>query len=140
MIECPAEQIDTNKSLLDYGVDSIRLIELSGILEEHFNFSIEPALLYEMPSIESLLKKLNQKEQQIDTFTPQKSNLPIHLIISASFTSEPVDEGLHFIFKAMNYTPTIQFTPYNQVLQELLNPNSFFNQFNQGPRTILIRF
>jgi FkbH-like protein len=71
-------------------------------------------------SVENKLKKLN-------------------IVLSGTFTIEPVKESLLFwLNKFYNKEFSIEFTPYNQVFQQLLNINSTLSK-NTGINIILLR-
>jgi hypothetical protein len=44
------------------------------------------------------------------------------IAITATFTSEPVEDSLSYWLKAMGFPDSIEFAQYNQIFQELLNP------------------
>ncbi|MFK7849091.1 MAG: HAD-IIIC family phosphatase [Rhodothermales bacterium] len=50
----------------------------------------------------------------------------LHVAIAATFTAEPVEKTLSFWLESLNIPHVIQFSPYNQVFQQLLDPNSLF--------------
>jgi FkbH-like protein len=80
-----------------------------------------------------LSHKLNLKDtRQLET---QRK-----LAISATFTAEPVADSLDFWLKALEFDYQIEFALYNQVFQQLLNPDSLFAQNQQGINIILVRF
>ena len=62
------------------------------------------------------------------------------LAISATFTAEPVADSLDFWLKALEFDYQIEFALYNQVFQQLLNPDSLLAQNQQGINIILVRF
>lgn len=61
------------------------------------------------------------------------------LAISATFTADPLESSLNYWMEKLSLPSQIQFSPYNQVFQELLNPDSQINQNKDGFNTILIR-
>jgi FkbH-like protein len=80
-----------------------------------------------------LSHKLNLKDtRQLET---QRK-----LAISATFTAEPVADSLDFWLKALEFDYQIEFALYNQVFQQLLNPDSLLAQNQQGINIILVRF
>lgn len=54
------------------------------------------------------------------------------LVVSATFTIEPIEEPLKFWFKLLNLPCNIEVAPYNQVFQQLLDPNSFVRNNTTG--------
>ncbi|ACK67644.1 FkbH like protein [Rippkaea orientalis PCC 8801] len=61
------------------------------------------------------------------------------IAIAASFTAEPIEAILSYWMEKLSWSSQIQLAAYNQVFQELLNPNSLINQNHQGINIILIR-
>lgn len=61
------------------------------------------------------------------------------IAITATFTAEPVEESLAFWLKQLDIPCQINFAPYNQVFQQLLDPNSLLSQNQKGLNVILIR-
>ena len=62
------------------------------------------------------------------------------IVITATFTSEPVEDSLSYWLKAMGFPDSIEFAQYNQVFQELLNPSSLLATNHNGVNVILVRF
>jgi FkbH-like protein/FkbM family methyltransferase len=60
------------------------------------------------------------------------------ICISSTFTAEPVEKSLQFWSKYFNDNYKIEFAPYNQVFQELLNPSSLLAKNNNGINIILL--
>jgi amino acid adenylation domain-containing protein/FkbH-like protein/FkbM family methyltransferase len=62
------------------------------------------------------------------------------IVITATFTSEPVEDSLSYWLKAMGFPDSIEFAQYNQVFQELLNPASLLVTNHNGVNVVLVRF
>src|ERR1035438_9903031 len=68
------------------------------------------------------------------------SGLPARRIaIAATFTAEPVEEALAFWMEEIGRPGSIEFAPYNQVFQQLLDPNSLLGRNRQGINVVLLR-
>jgi predicted enzyme involved in methoxymalonyl-ACP biosynthesis len=63
-----------------------------------------------------------------------------NITITATFTSEPIEESLSFWLEEIGIPYSIKFAPYNQVFQELLNPTSLLANNQNGVNIVLIRF
>ncbi|GAX60251.1 nonribosomal polyketide synthase protein [Candidatus Scalindua japonica] len=63
----------------------------------------------------------------------------VQLTVSATFTSEPVEDYIRWWCKQFDVDIAIQFAPYNQVFQELLDPSSLIST-TDGVVLLLIRF
>ncbi|MEM7591563.1 MAG: FkbM family methyltransferase, partial [Cyanobacteria bacterium P01_A01_bin.83] len=61
------------------------------------------------------------------------------IAIAASFTAEPIEDSLGFWMKELDIPSNIEFAPYNQIFQELLNPSSSMSQNRDGVNVILLR-
>ena len=62
------------------------------------------------------------------------------IVITATFTSEPVEDSLSYWLKKIGFPYSIEFAQYNQVFQELLNPASLLATNQNGVNVILVRF
>src|SRR5271166_3494291 len=63
----------------------------------------------------------------------------LKIAVAASFTAEPVLGTLAFWMRELGLNAAIEFAPYNQVFQELLNPGSLLSQNHGGMNVILLR-
>jgi FkbH-like protein len=64
---------------------------------------------------------------------------PSRLTISATFTAEPLAEILAFWMAELGLGYGVQFAPYNQVFQQLLDPGSLLSTNFHGINAILLR-
>jgi amino acid adenylation domain-containing protein/FkbH-like protein/non-ribosomal peptide synthase protein (TIGR01720 family)/FkbM family methyltransferase len=62
------------------------------------------------------------------------------IIVTATFTSEPIEDSLSYWFQEIGILYSIEFAPYNQVFQELLNPASLLTNNQNGVNVVLVRF
>lgn len=62
------------------------------------------------------------------------------IAITATFTAEPVKESIAFWMRELNFPYVIEFAPYNQVFQQLLDPSSLLSKNQNGINVILVRF
>jgi amino acid adenylation domain-containing protein/FkbH-like protein/non-ribosomal peptide synthase protein (TIGR01720 family)/FkbM family methyltransferase len=62
------------------------------------------------------------------------------IVITATFTSEPIKDYLSYWFQEIGILYSIEFAPYNQVFQELLNPVSLLTNNQNGVNVALVRF
>ncbi len=63
----------------------------------------------------------------------------LQIAVAASFTAEPLLESLVFWMHELGLDAAIEFAPYSQVFQELLNPGSLLSQNHGGINIILVR-
>ena len=62
------------------------------------------------------------------------------IVVSATFTAEPIEEVLRFWMRELGLDYEIDFAPYNQVFQCLLDPGSKMRGNRDGNNLLLIRF
>jgi len=62
------------------------------------------------------------------------------IAIAATFTAEPLEASLNFWLQTLHLSAGIEFAPYNQIFQELLNPASLLARNGQGVNIILVRW
>jgi FkbM family methyltransferase len=60
------------------------------------------------------------------------------LCVAATFTAEPLAEPLNFWADQLATPIEVAFSPYNQIFQQLLNPESAFHQNADGANVILL--
>ena len=81
-------------------------------------------------------------------FTGEPSNRPglsiveneqQKIVVTATFTAEPIEAPLKFWLKQLDLECCIEFAPYNQVFQQLLDPSSLLSNNRNGTGIILIR-
>ncbi len=66
--------------------------------------------------------------------SPHPQSAPkIHIAISATFTVEPIEKPLSFWLEALRMPHIINFSPFNQIFQQLLDPNSLFAHNDRAP-------
>ena len=54
------------------------------------------------------------------------------IAIASTFTAEPVEDPLAFWMDELGQIASIKFAPYNQVFQQLLDPNGLLATNRQG--------
>lgn len=65
--------------------------------------------------------------------------MKLSLSIAATFTAEPIQDGLDFIAHKLTQQIQVSFAPYGQVFQQLLEPGSEFISRQSGWNIILLR-
>jgi FkbH-like protein len=63
----------------------------------------------------------------------------INLAVSATFTSEPIEEYIEWWCGQFGMNTKVSFAPYNQMFQQLLDPGSILS-VNDGINLLLVRF
>jgi FkbH-like protein len=61
------------------------------------------------------------------------------LVVAATFTAEPVRAALEFWMEELDIAASIEFAPYNQVFQVLLDPTSVLARNCKGVNIVLVR-
>ncbi len=64
---------------------------------------------------------------------------PLLIAITATFTAEPVADSLGFWLQELNIPAFIEFAPYNQIFQQLLDPASLVSSNHHGINVVLLR-
>jgi acyl carrier protein len=59
LLEIDADEVDVTISFDRYGLDSSAAVSLTGDLENWLGMEIEPTLLYDYPTVESLVRHLS---------------------------------------------------------------------------------
>lgn len=62
------------------------------------------------------------------------------IAIAATFTAEPVEESLAFWLSQLGVSARVQFAPFNQVFQQLVDPTSDLAGNKRGLNVLLVRF
>ncbi len=62
------------------------------------------------------------------------------IAVAATFTAEPVEESLEYWMHELGIPGRVEFAPYNQVFQQLLDPGSVLFTNQRGINVILMRF
>ncbi|XWK89439.1 MAG: hypothetical protein U7127_05075 [Phormidium sp.] len=62
------------------------------------------------------------------------------ILITATYSRELIEESLSYWLQEMGLSYPIEFAPYNQVFQELLNPASLLATNQKGVNVVLVRF
>jgi amino acid adenylation domain-containing protein/FkbH-like protein len=73
---------------------------------------------------------------------PPKPQLPAEedlIAVAATFTAEPVQDALQFWLRELGRAARLEFAPYNQVFQQLLDPASLLGRNIHGLNVVLIR-
>jgi FkbH-like protein/FkbM family methyltransferase len=61
------------------------------------------------------------------------------LVVASNFTAEPIEDSLKFWSAYFNLQTTIEFAPYDQVFQQLLQSDSAFRRNSDGVNLILLQ-
>lgn len=64
----------------------------------------------------------------------------LRIVIAATFSAAPVEDSLSFWLKELEIPSKIEFAPYNQLFQQLLDDDSGLNRNAAGINVLLIRF
>ncbi|HXU79513.1 MAG TPA: HAD-IIIC family phosphatase, partial [Methylomirabilota bacterium] len=61
------------------------------------------------------------------------------IAVAATFTGEPVAESLEYWFQEFGWPAKVEFAPFNQVFQQLLDPASLLGSNQRGSNVVLVR-
>jgi FkbH-like protein/FkbM family methyltransferase len=74
---------------------------------------------------------------RVDAPVGERSN-QLNLCIASTFTAEPLETTLRFWGDCFGITTRLQFAPYNQIFQQLLDTGSIFHKNSDGVNVILL--
>jgi HAD superfamily phosphatase (TIGR01681 family) len=63
----------------------------------------------------------------------------LNLVVASSFTANPIADSLSFWFEELKVPARIQFAPYGQLFQQLLDPHGLLADNSDGVNLILLR-
>ena len=56
----PAQEVDLNRTLESYGLDSVEAVLMAGALEDEFHLQIDPAGFLQYPNLEAMVVALEK--------------------------------------------------------------------------------
>lgn len=69
----------------------------------------------------------------------EKTDQTRSVVIAATFTAEPLQPSLEFLFEKVGLRLDVRFSPYHQVLQELISTSGTLASLDKGVAVILVR-
>jgi FkbH-like protein len=81
-------------------------------------------------------------ERDLDVASPAvdvPATAELTLVVAATYTAEPMEGPLLFWLDELGFHGRVEFAPYNQILQQLLDPNSELGRNTQGINLVLVR-
>lgn len=140
---CPLNQqegqFDLTLECIDYGDHMLGLLKYCTDL-----FSQKDAETFAEAFCAKLKTALADPETSVFTTAESEQaplaneSLPV-VAISASFTTEFLQEFLDFWFQKLGWRYEARFAPFNQVFQELLNPSSLLRSNRKGYNIVMLR-
>lgn len=137
LIEVAPEQIDGAQHLRALALDSMQVVRLAGEIEARFEVELEPSLLYEYDSLDALAGQLDVMTRQ--QRERERGTTPLRVCVAASFTAEPIEPSLRFLLAKLQFRARVDFAPYNQLFQQLLDPASLLRGNDEGVNVVLVR-
>jgi len=108
--------------------------------------AIERLLAFYQEGLEALLARPEQRLRDFPALPAANAGNEVvsrqpdqTIAITSTFTAEPVAESLDYWMKDLGVQAEIEFAPYNQVFQQLLDPASLFGRNQSGLNVILLR-
>jgi FkbH-like protein/thioester reductase-like protein len=130
-----AGHISITEPLSLLGVESVKLISMKQVVEADLGIAIPLDVFLTDPSIADLAEDTANRLLQAERRGAEK----LRLAMAANFTAEPVAETLSYWMDRFGYDASIEFAPYNQLFQELLDPSGLLGSNQQGVNIILMR-
>ncbi|WP_414572304.1 HAD-IIIC family phosphatase [Nostoc sp. CCY 9925] len=88
---------------------------------------------------QTLLENIvDQPKQKLSTLAATIPKRKLSIVVTSTFVSEPLEDSLAFWMEQLRIPYQIQFTPYNQVFQQLLDSTSLFAKNQEGINIILL--
>lgn len=86
-----------------------------------------------------LVELLEEKKSRISSEPNKTRHYQQRIAVSATFTAEPLQESLDFWMQELALPYEVEFAPYNQVFQQLLDPSSLLSKNETGINVVLVR-
>ncbi|MEW6352922.1 MAG: amino acid adenylation domain-containing protein [Pseudomonadota bacterium] len=77
--------------------------------------------------------------EQLHSLADEVGNAEQIWAVAATFTAEPIEPVLHFWANELGIPAKIKFVPYNDLFQQLLEPDSLFARNRNGVNVVLLR-
>ncbi|MCK5058685.1 MAG: HAD-IIIC family phosphatase, partial [Candidatus Aminicenantes bacterium] len=127
--------------LLEFNTGLFKEETIRGFID-HFLILIDRVI--EKPDIKIADIALFDEEEKVKLSEKRKRNAPeakkkVGLTVSATFTSEPIENHILWWGEQFGLHMDIEFAPYNQVFPQLLDEESLLST-NKGINLLLIRF
>ncbi len=87
-----------------------------------------------------LVELLEERQSLISEEPDKQMRLESSIAITATFTAEPLKDSLNFWMQELDLPFSVEFAPYNQVFQQLLDSASVLSQNETGINVVLVRF
>lgn len=129
------DDLTTEEPLSFLGIDSLKLIALKQGVEDDLRIVVPMDVFLNDPSIADLTAEV------VARLTPSATDdepKPL-LVITANFTIEPLRESLAYWLEFLATPTRIEFAPYNQIFQQLLDPNSLLRGNSNGVNLLFLR-
>jgi predicted enzyme involved in methoxymalonyl-ACP biosynthesis len=86
--------------------------------------------------LETVVTHAHEHLSMVVTHIPMQK---LNIVVAATFTIEPLEDSLTFFMDKLAIPYQIQFAPYNQLFQQLLDPESCLASNHAGVNIILVR-
>ena len=75
----------------------------------------------------------------VDAPEAARAAVEVRVAVAATFTAEPIEPFLQFWLNELGTSGRVEFAPYNQIFQELLDPTSLLATNRSGVNLVLVR-
>ncbi|HSU54248.1 MAG TPA: HAD-IIIC family phosphatase, partial [Candidatus Dormibacteraeota bacterium] len=149
-VSCEAFPVDMEAALLDLRFEAEEKGETLSIACEYRTELFEAATIEQvMAAFRQTLELLTEKPQtalaQFPVPAAGKSEKAVasapkqRIAITGTFTTEPLNDPLRYWLKELGVRASVEFAPYNQVFQQLLDSWSLLARNDTGLNVILLR-
>ena len=132
--------VDFSQPIDALGLSSVQVVRLTGEIEKILDIDLDVTSFYDFETLDELcatLLRMRENRLARAAETPDIQVLP--LVIAASFTAEPIEDAILHLLRAAGLRAAVSFAGYNQIFQELLNPQSSLGSAQRGFGVVLMR-
>jgi FkbH-like protein/thioester reductase-like protein len=138
LLDMPLDEIEAANSVAELGVDSITVARLTEELREKTGANLPATLFYDTADFAELITRIVLSVRSV-TAPASAATPPRRIVLAASFTIEPIEAPLAALLEASGLNATLAFAPYNQILQQLLDPAAGFGGQGAAAHVVLLR-
>ena len=132
-------EVNFARSIHSLGMSSVHVVRLAGDIEDLLGIEVEPTSFYEFETIDQLCDELLATRERRQQRAEQSAPALAPLVVAATFTAEPLGDTLRHLLTQLGLPLDLTFARYNQVFQELLNPQGLVGSATQGMAAIVVR-
>lgn len=134
LLEMSIDEVADANTVEELGADSLVVARLTEELRELTDAHLSPTLLYDSTTFDDLVAQIAAAMQPAAVAAPAA-----RIAVAASFTIEPIEAPLGHLLDTAGIDAALAFAPYNQILQQLLDPATGFGSQAAVAHVVLLR-